>query len=207
MKNADSLTLIKRLKTMADTGLLYAENEFDRERYEELLEISHELTSRISGKKLQSLKEFYLPVKDYPTPKVDVRGLVLNANGEVLMAQEQSDQKWALPGGWCEIGFSPSEVIQKEIHEETGIEANPIRLLAVYDKKCHPHPPEPYYVYKLNFLCEVHGGELIKGHDILDVSYFSIDNLPPLSENRNTQNQIEQLYQLARDAQSPVHFD
>ena len=207
MKNKDSVALIKRIKTMADTGLLYAENEFDRERYEELLSISHELMSTVSGMPLEKLENFYLPIEDYPTPKVDVRGLVFNEKGELLMAQEQSDHRWALPGGWCDIGFTPSEVIEKEIQEETGLEAKAIRLLAVYDKKCHPHPPEAFYVYKFNFLCEILGGELKKGHDMLDVGFFSLNDLPPLSENRNLESQIQQLCELARNPSSQTHFD
>ncbi len=207
MGETNSLDLIKRVKALADTGLLYADNEYDRERYEELAAISLNLLSATSGQSLPVLRDFFMPVKDYPTPKVDIRGLILNEAREVLLVKESLDGKWSLPGGWAEVGFSPSEVIQKEIKEETGLEATVSRLLAVYDKRCHPHPPQPLYVYKLVFLCEALTESLNPGFDILDARYFVIEHLPELSEERILASQIEQMYQLARQQESSVHFD
>ncbi|MGB3850710.1 MAG: NUDIX hydrolase [Tunicatimonas sp.] len=207
MGETNSLDLIKRVKALADTGLLYADNEYDRERYEELAAISLNLLSATSGQSLPVLRDFFMPVKDYPTPKVDIRGLILNEAREVLLVKESLDGKWSLPGGWAEVGFSPSEVIQKEIKEETGLEATVSRLLAVYDKRCHPHPPQPLYVYKLVFLCEALTESLNPGFDILDARYFAIEHLPELSEERILASQIKQVYQLARQQESSVHFD
>jgi ADP-ribose pyrophosphatase YjhB (NUDIX family) len=153
------------------------------------------------------LRDFFVPVKDYPTPKVDVRGLILNEAREVLLVKESLDGKWSLPGGWAEVGFSPSEVIRKEIKEETGLDATVVRLLAVYDKKCHPHPPQPLYVYKLVFLCKAVAGSLNSGFDILDARYFAMEHLPELSEERILASQIEQTYQLAMQWENKVYFD
>ena len=207
MNEASALELVKRVKALADTGLLYADNEYDKERYEELASISLKLLSTTSGEPLPVLRDFFMPVKDYPTPKVDIRALILNEAREVLLVKESLDGKWSLPGGWGEVGFSPSEVIRKEIKEETGLDATVARLLAVYDKKCHPHPPQPLYVYKLVFLCEAVAGSLSPGFDILDVRYFALEQLPELSEERILKAQIEQIHQLALQAGSSVHFD
>lgn len=207
MEETNATELIKRIKVLADTGLLYAESEYDRERYEELASISLKLLSTTSGKPLPVLRDFFMPVKDYPTPKVDIRGLILNEAKEVLLVKESLDGKWSLPGGWGEVGFSPSEVIRKEIKEETGLDATVARLLAVYDKKCHPHPPQPLYVYKLVFLCEALTGSLNPGFDIQDVRYFALEQLPELSEERILTSQIRQVYQLAMQRENKVYFD
>ncbi len=207
MNETNALELIKRVKALADTGLLYAENEYDRERYEELAAISLKLLSTTSRKPLPVLRDFFMPVKDYPTPKVDIRGLILNEAKEVLLVKESLDGKWSLPGGWGEVGFSPSEVIRKEIKEETGLDATVSRLLAVYDKKCHPHPPQPLYVYKLVFLCEAVAGSLIPGFDIEDARYFAMEHLPELSEERILASQIEQVHELAAKEGSSAYFD
>lgn len=207
MNETNALELIKRIKALADTGLLYAESEYDKERYEELAAISLKLLSATSGQPLSVLQDFFMPVKDYPTPKVDVRGFILNEAHEVLLVKESLDGKWSLPGGWGEVGFSPSEVITKEIEEETGLRAKVNRLLAVYDKKCHPHPPQPFYVYKLVFLCEVMTGEPNIGFDIEDARYFAIEHLPELSEERILKSQIEQVYKLAIQEDHNVYFD
>src|SRR5215813_8777525 len=107
------LNEIKRLKAIADTGLLYSNTDFDKERYTELQEMSFRLLSKITGDDIETIKNFYLEVKDYPTVKVDLRGIVLNDEKKILMVQESTDRKWSLPGGWADIGYSPSEAIVK----------------------------------------------------------------------------------------------
>lgn len=198
---------IKRIKTLADTGLLYATNDYDRDRYLELQELSFKLLNKISGNSIEQLKAAFNVVKEYPTPKVDVRGLVIREDGKVLMIKESADGKWALPGGWADIGFSPKESIIKECKEEAGLDVIPERLLAVFDKKMHPHPTEQYYIYKLAFLCKATSYELNKGFDVLDVGYFAIDNLPELSEDRNLKSQIELLYKKATSSDQEVYCD
>ena len=207
MNQRELLAVAKRVKALADTGLVYTQNEYDRERYEELLSISLQLLSAASDQPLSGWESFFMPATDYPTPKVDVRGLVLNEAQEVLLVREKLDGRWSLPGGWGEIGRSPSEVIEKEIHEETGLEAKATALLAVYDKRCHPHPPQPFYVYKLCFRCEVVGGTVHPGFDIEEVRYFDRRRLPPLSEDRILATQIEQLYHQATQTNPIPYFD
>lgn len=207
MVNNEILEEIKRIKTLADTGLLYATNEYDTDRYLELQDISYRLLSKISGNSVEQLKSLFAAVKEYPTAKVDVRGLVIRDDGKILMIQESSDGKWALPGGWADIGYSPKEVVIKECREEAGIEVIPQHLLAVFDKKMHPHPPEQYYIYKLAFLCKATSYELKKGFDVLDAGFFSPDNLPELSEDRNVKSQIELLYKKALSSDKEAYCD
>ena len=207
MDEQQPLELIKRITALSDTGLVYADDEYHRERYEELREISLQLLSIVSGRPLKLLQDFYMPVVDYPTPKVDVRGFVLNENHEILMAQERQDNKWAIPGGWADVGYSPSEMVVREIEEETGLKTSVVRLLAVYDKKCHPHPPQPYYIYKLIFFCKIERGSLKPGFDMKDVAFFPIDNLPELSQDRVLDTQLAQLYKLAMSGDMDVHVD
>lgn len=201
------LEYAKRLKAMADTGLVYAKDEYEKERYEELLQISLEMMGQESNQSVSELTDFFMPTKDYPTPKVDVRGLVLNDEQKVLMVKEKADGKWSLPGGWGEIGFTASEVIEKEIKEETGLDAQAKRLLAVYDKKCHPHPPQPFYVYKMIFLCEVSGGKLTDAFDIEEAGFFAVDSLPEISTDRILREQIERLHVKVKSDDVMTDFD
>ncbi|TAI47802.1 NUDIX hydrolase [Flagellimonas allohymeniacidonis] len=201
------LNLVKRLKAIADTGLVYTEGDYDKERYEELQKISLQLLAHIAEAPLQVMQDFFVPQKEYPTPKVDVRGFVLNDKNEVLMARERVDGKWTIPGGWADVGSTPSEVAVKEIFEETGLAARVVRLLGIYDKQVHPHPPEPYYIYKIVFLCEITGGSLIPGFDMLGADFFPLDALPSLSEERILETQVRQLFDLAKSNSNEVHFD
>ena len=209
-KLSELLNLVKRNINLSDLGILYAHNGYDDERYRELKEINLRILNILTneGVSLEKLKDFYLPIKEYPTPKVEVRGLLLNENNEILMVEEKLDpEKWSIPGGWCDIGFSPKEVIIKEMKEETGLDVEVVRVLAVYDKKCHPHPQEAFYTYKIVFLCKKISGELKNTFDIDDVRFFDIDNLPPLSEARILETQIKQLYYLVKDDIKDVYFD
>lgn len=207
MRQNQQLDLIKRIKALADIGLVYAKDDYDRERYEELKEISLRLMAQVSGRSLKIFQDFFLPEIDYPTVKVDVRGLVLNEKDEILMTKESVDEKWTIPGGWADIGDTPSKAIIREIKEETGLDTQPVRLLAVYDKSCHPHPPQPFYIYKLNFLCRTIGGKLRPGFDIQDVDFFRLDTLPSLSEDRILKSQIHHLFDLANNPLAEVYFD
>ncbi len=207
MKENQDLELIKRVKALADTGLVYAEDEYNKERYEELREISLKLLSSVSSQPMSVLDNFFMPEKDYPTVKVDVRGFVLNDENKILMAKESLDGKWAIPGGWADIGYTPSEVVVKEIEEETGLNCEVDRLLAVYDKRMHPHPPQPFYIYKLIFLCKIKRGQLEHGFDMEGAAFFSMDDLPELSEDRIVKSQLRQLYKMTTENDTNVYFD
>lgn len=201
------LTIAKKIKALSDTGLLYSKNEYDKERYAELRESSFTLMHELTGQDIDIIKNIFSPVADYPTAKVDIRGLLLNADNKILLAKESADHKWSLPGGWADVGFTPKEIIIKEFKEETGLDIIPERLLAVFDKKMHPHPPQPFYVYKLVFYCKAISTTITKGFDVLDVQFFAINQLPELSEDRILKSQVELLYHKAVMNDTTVYVD
>ncbi|MCW3091127.1 MAG: hypothetical protein JWP81_2196 [Ferruginibacter sp.] len=205
-KQEETFTLIKRLKSLADIGMLYTQNEYDKERYAELLQISYELLNNNTGEEITTLKNLYLQNKDYPTAKVDIRGLIIKDN-TILLVKEMADGKWSLPGGWADVGYSPKEVIIKECKEETGLEVTTEKLLAVFDKKFHPHPPQPFYVYKMVFYCKAISTAIIKGFDVLDVQYFDVNNLPELSEDRILKDQLQLAFKIATTPGMPTYFE
>lgn len=202
------LDQVKTLKAIADTGLLYCSNEYDRERYTQLHEISLDLMSKISGNDVTALQSMFAPVTDYPTVKTDVRALVLSDDKKhVLLARESADGKWSLPGGWADVGQTPREVAVKEVKEETGLDVTPVALLAVFDKRNHPHPPQPFYVYKMVIYCKAISASLQKGFDVLDTAWHDINDLPQLSEDRILKTQIDLVYQKVIDNDFTAYFD
>ena len=207
MNNSNILEEIKRLKAIADIGLLYSNNEYEKERYLEIQQISLSLLNRISEVSIEEIKKSFPPTQDYPTAKVDVRGMILSPDKKILLVKESSDGRWSLPGVCGEIGHSPAETIIKECKEEAGLDVIPKTLLAVFDKRKHPHPPQLSYVYKMVFYCQAITKKIIKGFDVLDVQYFSIDNLPELSENRILKSQVELVYNKIMDCSDLAYFD
>lgn len=189
------LEIAKRLEAIAQTGLSFTQNEYDRERYEEIREISHTIFHHYTEAPIEKIYDLFNREKGYPTPKMDVRGVVFRGDN-ILLVREKLDQCWALPGGWADIGLTPNEVVVKEVKEESGLLVKPDRLLAVLDKKMHNHPPSPLHVYKMFILCKETGGKLSAGLETMDVGFFDLYHLPELSTERNTIEQLRMIYEL-----------
>src|SRR6478609_9737817 len=180
MNEETILDVAKRIKALADIGLLYTKENFDKERYHELKRISEKLLIDKLKISPEVSANIFSECIDYPTPKVDIRALVLNDKKEILMVQEKADNCWSLPGGWADIGKTPSEIAMQEVFEETGIKVSCKHLAAVFDKRMHAHPPQPWYVYKLFFYCEpdTTSPSILKpAFDVVDAAWFSIDAL------------------------------
>lgn len=200
------LEVAKTIQSIAQSGLTYCNNKYDIERYEQLRDLSVKIMSKYSECDMEIVRNLFANENGYQTPKIDIRAVVLRDN-KILMVKEELDGCWSLPGGWADIGYTPSEVAVKEVSEESGFLVRPIRLLGILDKKCHPHPPSPYHVYKVFILCEIIDGELSTGLETTDVDFFSIDNLPELSVERNTKSQIIEMFKLVNDSEKSVLLD
>ena len=210
MQNINLLGIAKRLQSIAQSGIFYSNDKpFDFERYQEISELSVKILSELTDEPIEKISNLFTQERDgYQTPKVDIRAVVFNESGEILMVKEKVDGCWSLPGGWADVGYTPAEVAVKEVQEETGLVVKTVRLLAVLDKRNHPHPPEGWYVYKIFILCEKIGGEIVKNTtETSDIQYFSLENLPPLSEPRNVFSQIELMFEYRDNPQKEVCFD
>ena len=210
MQNINLLTVAKRLQSIAQTGIFYSEDKsFDRERYEEISALSIKILGQLTDEPIEKIGNLFTQERDgYQTPKVDIRAVVFNESGEILMVKEKVDGCWSLPGGWADVGYTPAEVAVKEVQEETGLDVKTVRLLAVMDKRNHPHPPEGWYVYKVFILCEKIGGNILKNTtETSDIQYFSSNNLPPLSEPRNVISQIRLMFEYRDNPQREIYFD
>jgi ADP-ribose pyrophosphatase YjhB (NUDIX family) len=192
------LEVAQKLQSLAQAGLTYTQNEYDIDRYEQLRALSVEIIAKYSETDETVLKSLLSAQSGYPTPKVDVRAVIFR-DGKILMVKEKMDGHWSIPGGWADIGLSPFENAKKEVLEESGLEIIPVRLLAVHDKLKHKHPSDIFHAYKLFILCFEKGGNLAPGMETLDARFFSPDELPPLSIERNTQEQLELMFEYYRN--------
>jgi ADP-ribose pyrophosphatase YjhB (NUDIX family) len=200
------LEIAKKLQAMAQSGLAYSNNMYDTERYEELRNISADIMSKYTDIGTEKIKDLFCNEVGYQTPKVDIRAVIFREN-KILMVREKLDGAWALPGGWADIGLTPREIAVKETKEEAGLDVRPVKLLAVYDKRCHPHPPSPYHVYKIFIMCEIIGGNLSAGMETSQVGFFGRNELPELSVERNTESQILTIFGYFDNPSKEVMFD
>ena len=191
---------------MSQTGLTYATDPFDRRRYEEMREIAAEMMAAETGAESGAVAAHYRLEDGYATPKIDVRGVCVRDDA-VLLVRERSDGLWTLPGGWADVGDTPSRSVEREVWEESGYTARAVRLLALLDRDRQGHPPIPYHAYKAFFLCEITGGSPATDHETDAAGFFRPASLPPLSTERVTEAQIRRCFDLSRHPEWPPDFD
>lgn len=200
------LNWAQRLQAIAQSGLAYAPPLYDRERYQALLEIAAEMMARGADTEVAPVRGLFASQAGYATPKVDVRAAVFRA-GEILLVREREDGGWTLPGGWADVGESPSQATVREVREESGYETRAVKLLALYDRNLHGHPPIAFHAYKLFFRCELTGGAPAQSAETTGVGWFAEDRLPPLSLSRVTAAQIHRFFEHYRHPDWPADFD
>jgi ADP-ribose pyrophosphatase YjhB (NUDIX family) len=201
------LSMAQELRAIAQTGLTFTTDRFDRLRYERIRELAATMVARGSGGNYETILGILVEDKGYATPKVDVRGAAF-ADGRVLLVREISDGKWTLPGGWADINQTAAECVVREIAEESGFVAKALKLAAVHDYQRSNRPSRHLdSIYKLFFICEIVGGAARTSDETSEVAFFARDALPPLSQGRTTAAQIERMFQHAEHPELAADFD
>jgi ADP-ribose pyrophosphatase YjhB (NUDIX family) len=190
---------------MSQAGLTYSQNEFDIERYKRLQEITAEMIESQSEFSKESVLESFSMQAGYVTPKIDVRGAVIRDN-KILLVQERMDGRWAMPGGWADLGNAPASVAEREVQEESGYEVKAEKVIAVLDAN-RIEPMEFYHAFKIIFLCQLTGGEPRISHETLAVDFFDLNNLPPLSLYRTDESMIREVFAHTHDPSRRTAFD
>lgn len=202
------LMIARELEALAQSGLHYGKDPYDRERYGRLLEISAQLLEQSGTITSDDIHQWRATDFGYATPKVDVRAFCLR-DGKVMLVSEKADGgKWALPGGWADVNQSPSESVVREVREESGFDVRVERLLAVWDREKQGNPPPyPYSIYKMFFLCEIVGGESTETMETAGVAFFGKDELPELSQARVIAKQLRRCFEKVAAEDRTTDFD
>jgi len=198
-----------RLAALAQDGLAYATDGYNQDRYRQVARLAAELLAAVSRTPADELALELGRDSGYATPKIDVRGVIFDDRERVLLMQEKTDGRWSLPGGWADPGDSPSAAVTREILEETGYHSSAVKLIACWDRELQNNPPPmPVHVYKLFFLCRRDGRtQPPAALETLDVGWFGVDALPPLSLGRVNHRQVERALAHHRDPLLPAEFD
>jgi len=205
MKN-NWLEIAIQMQSIAQSGLTYAKDQFDIERYKQLEELSLEAMKQITLEDKGLIRNLFANETGYKTPKVGVRAIVFK-DDKVLMVKEKIDGGWCIPGGWCDTGFSPKENLIKEVQEEAGIIVEPYRIAGILDKFFYKHPPSPYRTYMIFALCRIVSGEISSGNETTDVGFFGKEELPELSPKRITPEQMEMVFEFLKNPAKEVVFN
>ena len=205
---ADWLAWARRVFAIASTGRHYCRDGHDRERYEELGQIAAAMLEALAERPVGRVRGLFADFgARYATPIVDVRGAVVR-DGRVLLVREKGDGRWALPGGYADIGYSPRENVEREVLEEGGIRVAAVRLIAVRHKARHPYRPDIRDFYKLLFLCRpLDDSGPQGGLETSDAAFFGPDELPPLSRARTIEADIAEALAAHADPARLPTFD
>ena len=200
------LRLAERIQAIAQTGLAYARDPYDRERYQELRGIAAEMAASGLGVSRAEVEVAFASGLGYPTPKIDVRALVFRGD-ELLLVRERRSGRFTFPGGWADVGDTPGAAAERETLEESGYRVRATKLVALLDKARHEHPPSIDYTYKVLIGCRLEGGEPATSHEIDAVGFFARTAIPELDLDRTTPGQIALAWAHHDDPTRPTDFD
>ena len=205
-QNKQWLDWVVELQSLAQAGLTYGKDPYDKERYQRIREIAAEMMGRLSDLPTETVKDLFCNETGYQTPKIDTRAAIFE--GEKILLVQERDGRWSLPGGWCDVNLSVGENTVKEVKEEAGLDVRPQRIIAVQDRNTHNLPPYAYGICKIFFLCTLLGGQFEENIETTGFDYFSEDALPLLAVEKNTEEQIRMCFAAYREgAQWTTQFD
>ena len=193
------------IQSIAQIGLTYTKDEYDKERYEQLRNIASEMLSYKTDIPVDKVKNLFCNEQGYQTPKLDTRAAIFK-DDKILLVHEKNGF-WSLPGGWVDVLESIESNTIKEVKEEAGLDVVAKKVIAIQDRNKHNTPIYPYGVCKVFVECEVMGGEFVENIETVEIGYFSIDNLPRLAEEKCTPKQVEMCFEAKNNKNWQVLFD
>jgi ADP-ribose pyrophosphatase YjhB (NUDIX family) len=196
----------REIQQLSQTGLAFAKTEYEMMRYKRLIELTAEIVEYHTHLDKSEIEKVFMKQPGYATPKIDVRAAVIK-DDKILLVQEKSDNLWAMPGGWADVGNIPSEVAIRETKEESGFDVKPRKIIGVYDANRVGGQLEFFHAFKIIFFCDVIGGMATTSDETIDVKYFSFEEIPPLSMNRTNKNHLEEIQLHLKDSNRQTYFD
>ena len=185
------------LQSLAQAGLFYGKDVFDRERYTRIREISAEMLAHMTDLPVETVTGLFCNETGYQTPKIDTRAAVFQED-KILLVKER-DGRWSLPGGWCDVHVSVGENTCKEVKEEAGLDVVPEKVIAVQDRAKHNKPDYAYSICKVFVQCRLIGGAFTENSETTEAKYFALEELPELAGEKNTAEQVRLCFEAYRD--------
>ena len=181
------------LQALAQTGLTYGRDIYDRERYQRIREIAAEMVAHKTQISPDTVRDLFCSEAGYQTPKLDTRAAIFQ--GDKILLVHENDGTWCLPGGWCDVNISAAENVVKEVREEAGLEVTADLVIAVQDREKHNRPVYANKICKIFFLCSCLGGEFRPNSETTETGYFGLEELPQLATAKVTKEQIEMCFE------------
>jgi len=200
------LDIAREIQQLSQTGAAFAVTDYEKNRYKRLTEITAEIIEHHTTLEKESITKVLMEHPGYATPKIDVRAAVIK-DRKILLVQESTDNCWAMPGGWADVGDVPSEVASRECKEESGFDVRPVKVIGVFDANRVGGKLEFFHAFKIIFLCELIGGKATPSDETLDVQFFDFNSLPLLSLNRTNEKHLNEIKLHLQNPNRQTFFD
>jgi ADP-ribose pyrophosphatase YjhB (NUDIX family) len=197
----------QEIQALAQNGMAYTQNPYDKERFQQLSRLAAEIMAAGTRAEVSEVNAVFSAQSGYATPKVDVRGVVFKGSKLLLVRELQDGGKWTLPGGWADINEPPSLAVEREVREEAGMIVKAKKVAAVFDRDLHGHPPYPFHVYKLFFLCGLIAEATPDPLETAEPTFYTKNQIPELSLPRVTREEIECMFTHLAEPDRPTDFD
>jgi len=209
MPDPDWLVWAREVQAIAQTGLAFSKDPYDRDRFAALRRLSARIMAEHTSADVARIETLFEAETGYATPKVGVRGAVFDAEGRILMVRESIDgHRWTLPGGWADVNQTPAQSVVREVFEESGYHVRPVKLAAVWDRARQAHPPMAFSVVRMFFVSTLEGGAPTTSMETSEVGWFAEDVIPTdLSLPRTLPAHISRMFEHWRDPGLPTEFD
>lgn len=198
------IKLAMELQSIAQNGLTYTKDQFDKERFERVREIAAQIMALKTDFSIEKVKDVFCNETGYQTPKIETRAAMFDKN-KILLVKEQG--KWSLPGGWVDYNATIASSTIKEVKEEAGLDIIPSRVIAIQDRNKHNSPKFAYGICKVFILCSIISGSFQPNNETTESGFFSLEELPNLDENKTVYNQVEMCFEAFNSERWEVIFD
>lgn len=193
------------LQALAQAGLTYGKDIYDRERYTRIREIAAEMVAHQAEMPFEKVQNLFCNETGYQTPKLDTRAAIFQ--GDKILLVQEANGAWALPGGWVEVNLSIKENTIKEVKEEAGLNVTADKIIAVQDRSKHNLPLYAYGVCKIFVLCTAISGQFQPNAETTQSGYFAENELPTLATEKNNSEQIHMCFAAHRGKNWCTVFD
>ena len=204
-KNEKWLQWAVELQSIAQSGLFYGKDVFDKERYEQVRNIAAEMIAYKTDISTEKVKDLFCNEIGYQTPKLDTRAAIFKE--DKILLEKEKNGTWSLPGGWVDVDLSVKENAIKEVKEEAGLDVTADLVIAVQDREKHNLPIYAYKVCKVFVLCTVIGGNFEDNFESVGSEYFGWGELPKLATEKNTEEQIKMCFDAYHSENWKTLFD
>jgi 8-oxo-dGTP pyrophosphatase MutT (NUDIX family) len=184
--------VLDEVRAIAQTGLHYATDPYDRERYTRLMDVVTRGYATTLDVPEPEVRERLARDLGYVSAKVGTDACIFDTDGRVLLVHRSDTDNWGLISGWVDPGETPATTVVREVREEVGLDVTRAELIDVIGRPAGTRYG-PHAVVSVIYLVDVGPGPITISHEAFAAQYRRIEDVEEWHANH------EQLARVGRD--------